>query len=115
MNPLVADPTLNRFGSAGFVGFRVIGDIGNDQWCYSFENGYGASVVRGPYSYGGPEGFFEVAVTHDPGDKLCYRTPVTNDVIGWLDEAAVLKTLGDIRALPATDDCPHSGLWGYDE
>ena len=108
MNTLNAAPNLNRFDAAGFVGYRVIETIGNDQWCYRFDNGYGASVVRGPYTYGGPEGFFEVAVTHDPGDHLCYQTPVTSDVIGWLDEGAVLTTLDAIRDLPANDDCEHS-------
>lgn len=53
-----------------------------DQWKFNFPNGYGASVIRNQYSYGGPEGFFELAVFL--GGELCYTTPITNDVLGWL-------------------------------
>jgi hypothetical protein len=112
MKAFVNDPTQNRFDVAGFVGYRHLEDLGNDQWRYEFENGYGGSVIRGPYTYGGEAGLFEVAVFHMPDDKLCYRTPVTNDVEGWLDDAGVLKTLEAIRALPRNDTCPHGGLWG---
>ena len=114
MRTLVNDPTLNRFDSAGFDGYRLL-EVGNDQWLYTFENGYGASVVKGPYTYGGPEGFYELAVLHGDEGALCYRTEITNDVIGWLDEAAVLKTLSAIRELPATSGCKHTGVWGSDE
>lgn len=30
------------------------------QWTFEFPNGYGASVIRTPYSYGGDQGKFEV-------------------------------------------------------
>lgn len=103
----VSDPSLNRFDAAGFIGHRKLHDIGNDQWAYEFENGYGASVIRGPYSYGGSSGFFEVAVCHGESQELCYRTEVTSDVIGWLDEAGVLKTLDAIRNLPVNNECDH--------
>jgi hypothetical protein len=109
MGPIAKDPTLNRFDAAGFDGYRLL-DQGNDQWLYTFENGYGASVVKGPYTYGGPEGFYELAVLHP--DSLCYRTEITNDVIGWLDEAKVLSTLDAIRELAPVDGCDHNGLWG---
>lgn len=65
----------------------------------SFANGYGASVVRGQYSYGGPEGFYELAV-FGPDGSLCYDTPVTDDVLGWLSEEGVSKALAEIEALP---------------
>ena len=32
------------------------------QKIYKFPNGYGASVIKGPYSYGGPDGLWELAV-----------------------------------------------------
>ena len=31
------------------------------QKIYSFPNGYGASVIKGKYTYGGPEGLWEIA------------------------------------------------------
>ena len=74
----------------------------NDQWLYRFENGYGASVIRGPYSYGGDRGLFELAVVTFDGDayKLCYDTPITDDVEGYLTESGVQMLLEQIRALP---------------
>lgn len=66
-----------------------------------FPNGYGASIVRGPYTYGGPD-LYEIAVLKFNGDgwDLTYDTPVTNDVIGWLDDQGVDDTLEQIGALP---------------
>lgn len=76
---------------------------GGTQVVHLFDNGYGASVVRGPYTYGGPEGFFEVGVIEFTGYgseyRLTYDTPITNDVLGWLDEAAVESVLAQIEAL----------------
>jgi len=64
-----------------------------------FPNGYGASIIRGPHTYGGPE-LYELAVLKD-GD-LCYDTPVTDDVLGWLTPEDVTAKLAEIEALPAT-------------
>lgn len=66
----------------------------------TFENGYGASVVRSEYSYGGAAGKYELAVVGLDG-SLCYDTPITDDVLGWLSEDGVTKALGAIAALPA--------------
>ena len=63
-----------------------------------FENGYEASVVRGPYTYGGREGFYELAVLHE--GRIVYDTPVTGDVCGWLTEEQVSEKLAEIEALP---------------
>ena len=63
-----------------------------------FENGYAASIISRPGSYGGSNGLFEVAVLHD--GEIVYDTPVTNDVIGHLDFAGVAATLKDIEELP---------------
>jgi len=73
-----------------------INAVGNEQRIYEFANGYGASVIRGPHTYGGPE-YFEVAVLR--GGHICYDTPITDDVIGWLTEEMVQETLGRIAAL----------------
>lgn len=63
-----------------------------------FPNGYGASVIRHPLSYGGPQGLYEIAVLD--GGAITYDTPVTSDVLGYLSEEDVEKTLADIEALP---------------
>lgn len=76
---------------------------GGTQVIHRFDNGFGASVIRGPYTYGGPEGFFEVGVIEFKGDGneygLTYDTPITDDVLGWLDEAGVEDVLAQIEAL----------------
>jgi len=66
---------------------------------YQFPNGYGASVVSGPYTYGGNAGLFEVAVLDSNGD-ITYDTPITSDVIGWLDFSAIDTILERIKNLP---------------
>lgn len=76
---------------------RTNDGVGTHDW-YRFKNGYGASVVRGPYSYGGPK-LYELAVL-DKDSNICYTTPITDDVIGWLDEDAVDAVLDQIEALP---------------
>lgn len=63
-----------------------------------FDNGYGASVVSHTYSYGGPQGLYEIAVLRD--DEIVYDTPVTSDVIGYLEEDEVTDILSKIQQLP---------------
>lgn len=63
-----------------------------------FDNGYGASVIKNRFSYGGSTGFYELGVTKD--DELHYDNPVANgDVIGWLEEEEVSKLLIEIQNL----------------
>ena len=75
--------------------------MGNHQRLFKFTNGYGASVVTGPYTYGGDEGLYELAVLEFTGDKhaLCYTTEITDDVIGYLTEEDVQDILARIEAL----------------
>ena len=63
-----------------------------------FDNGYGASVVVGPYTYGGEDGLYELAVL-DSNGKLTYETPITSDVEGYLSEDDVTKLLEQIQSL----------------
>jgi len=48
----------------------------------TFRNGYEASVVKSDHSYGGKEGLYELAIFKD--GEICYDTPITDDVIGYL-------------------------------
>ena len=72
----------------------------NEQRVYRFPNGYGASVVRGQYTYGGPA-LWELAVIKWSGAswEITYETPITSDVEGWLDDAKVEALLVEIAAL----------------
>lgn len=75
---------------------------GGEQHKYKFANGYGASVIRSAYSYGGDQGLWELAVL-GPDGRLNYDTTVTEDVEGWLKDADVDRLLKQISELPAGD------------
>lgn len=66
-------------------------------WVFEFSNGYGASVVCNEVSYGHNDGLFELAVIK--GGDICYDTPVTNDVVGYLTADEVADYLAEIRDL----------------
>jgi hypothetical protein len=72
--------------------------IGGVQARITFENGYGASVVKTPYSYGGKDGLYELAVLGIDG-HLTYDTPVTSDVIGYLRDIDVTEVMEKIQQL----------------
>ena len=69
-----------------------------EQCIVQFPNGYGASIVKGPHTYGGPQGLYELAVFGKDGG-ITYDTPITNDVLGYLSEEEIEKTLTDIKNL----------------
>ena len=64
-----------------------------------FDNGYAVSVVQGPHSYGGQKGLYELAVLDIDGD-VCYDTPITDNVIGFLKPEDVTKHMIEIQQLP---------------
>jgi len=72
--------------------------LGGLQHKYSFPNGYGASVVKHDYSYGGKDGLWELAVL-DAEEEITYHTPITQDVIGYLSWKNVEKYLQEIQDL----------------
>ncbi len=95
--------------------------LGTDrvQRLYRFTNGYGASCVRAKLmsipgldmerafgraygSYTRNEHEWEVAVIHWSGENftLVYDTPITDDVLGYVDESDLDALLDRIEALP---------------
>lgn len=75
---------------------------GKQQWEFKFDNGYGASVIKHFGSYGFEDDLFELAVIkYTKGNEweLCYSTPITNDVIGYLSNNDVLRYLYKIQRL----------------
>ena len=73
--------------------------MGMGQQCIvQFPNGYGASIVKGEHTYGGKDGLYELAVYGQDG-HISYDTPITEDVMGYLTEQDVEKTLTDIKNL----------------
>jgi hypothetical protein len=72
--------------------------LGGVQAVITFDNGYGASIVKTPHSYGGDRGLYELAVLGTDG-HLTYDTPVTNDVIGYLRDIDVTDVMEKIQQL----------------
>ncbi len=62
-----------------------------------FPNRYGASIIKSPYSYGGDQDLYELAVLYD--NMINYDTEITNDVLGYLTPEDVTKLLERIEAL----------------
>ena len=72
------------------------------QHVYEFPNGYGASVIKHDYSYGGKDGLWELAVLNFDLDRegaLDYNTDITGDVIGYLSWKNVENYLQEIMEL----------------
>lgn len=75
---------------------------GDNKWNRAhlkFDNGYGASVVRGPHSYGGQSGLYELAVLDSDGE-ITYGTHITDDVLGFLTPEDVTRHMIEIQELP---------------
>ncbi len=78
--------------------FKELPD-GSGIYCrIQFENGYGASIVKHKYSYGGDKGLYEIAVL-DSSDEITYTTSVTDDVIGYLRPEDVTDVIEKIEKL----------------
>lgn len=71
------------------------------QYLKFFDNGYGVSVVKHNFSYGGQVGLWELAVikVDEKEWEICYDTPITDDVIGWLDENEVMEIALEVSKL----------------
>jgi hypothetical protein len=79
--------------------FHELGDEGYGIRAFiKFDNGYTASVIRTERSYGGAAGLYELAVLDKYGDMV-YDTPITDDVLGHLNEDDVTKALKQIQEL----------------
>lgn len=74
---------------------------GGVQAVFRFPNGFGASVVRTPFSYGGHAGKWELGITKWSGKdfELTYDTDISDDVIGYLNPAEVDALLLRIQSL----------------
>lgn len=79
-------------------------DLSGEHAHHIFDNYYGVSVVRGPYTHGGRKGLYELAVLHMSPDAeysdLVYDTPVTNDVEGHLTPEDVTRLMKEVSKLP---------------
>ena len=78
---------------------EVQNDVGYPQTIYKFPNGYGASVIKFNYMYFG----IEIAVLKFDKEgnwDIDYSTPITNEVIGGLNDEErddVLQQIFDLK------------------
>lgn len=80
---------------------REAGVFAPETECWRFSipnhNDMEVSVIRSSMTYGGSEGLFELAMLKN--ERCVYDTPITNDVVGWLDEEGVLDILEDVQCI----------------
>lgn len=98
--------------------YSVINQEGSIKQYYKFYNGYGAAIIRNKIknplgdepadiylTFTNNDTQWELAVTiwHPNSDKieLCYDTPLTPDVMGYLSEDEVEEYLQKISKLPS--------------
>ena len=89
---------MKTFKDLDFQPHPNMGHVGGVQARIEFDNGYGASVVRSQYTYGGDRGLYELAVFGKDG-HITYDTPITNDVIGYLRPEDVTDVMEKIQQL----------------
>lgn len=81
-------------------------NVNGIQYVFKFDNGRGASVIKNDFSYGCSKDEWELAVLlfddeEAPDEyELDYDTPITDDVIGYLDDTEVRNILEEIQKLP---------------
>lgn len=63
-----------------------------------FDNGYGLSFIEGGRSYGLEAAVIKLTDKH-PYWELCYDTPITDDVIGYLEEEEILPLIQLVAGL----------------
>ena len=63
-----------------------------------YPNGYGVSIIYNEISYG-----LELAVLkgNEESAKLCYDTPITDDVLGHLNIKDLYEITNRVKALPS--------------
>lgn len=72
--------------------------MGGTQATIEFDNGYGASVITGKMFFTDSKHPYEIAVLN--GESIDYTTPITDDVLGYLNEEEANEILAKIEALP---------------
>lgn len=87
-----------EFIDSKFKPVKIFEHMGGIAKKYKFPNGFGASVIKTPSSYGGNEGLWELAVLDKDG-RLTYETHITSDVLGHLSEEELEYYLNEISKL----------------
>ena len=84
------------FKDLEFMPHPIMGADGTRAYM-EFPNGYGISVVTGKFAYSDDEHPYEAAVLSE--GLVCYNTPITDDVVGHLNEEGVTQIMKQIQEL----------------
>lgn len=81
-------------------------NMGGVLYHFMFPNGYGASIVKHMISYGHEDDLWELGVLVKNDDRyyLCYTTPITDDVIGYLTDESVNTIMHQIFEFKGEND-----------
>ena len=74
------------------------GGAGGIQAIMYFPNGFGVSVVKGPWFYSSKSEPYELAVLHKDG-SITYDTPITNDVLGYCTRDDITDIMKQVQEL----------------
>lgn len=81
--------------------FKEDEHLGGIHKVYKFPNGFGASVIKNPFSYGGRVGLYELAMIEfidNEEYELFYDSDIVKgDVLGYLTESEVREVLEKIK------------------
>lgn len=94
--------TLEHKGYEKYVISKDWNEGKSVQYIFKFPNNYGASVIKGPGTFGYKYDLWEVGVLwwdKDGRGGLCYDTEITNDVLENLSDEEVLHILDKIMLL----------------
>ena len=94
---------MKTFKDLEFIDHPMGAEVGGIMSRIYFDNGYGASIIQSQFSYGGKIGLYELAVLDEDGD-VCYTTPITDNVIGYLREEDVSEVMIRIQNLPTIEN-----------
>lgn len=99
---------LNYDGFENYLWKQMKHWSGGVQYIFRFGNSYGASIVKGYGTYGYEEDLWELAVLRFRSESederfIVYDTPITDDVIGWLNDKEVRDLLKRIQELNTWD------------
>ncbi len=78
-------------------------DSNMDRLRLTFNNGYQLSIIIGEYSYGGEDGFYEIAPYNKEGKmdgSLLGENDYGDDVMGYLSESEVkehIERIGNLK------------------
>ena len=89
---------VNRFGYKLKYRLEFIGCGFQEHYTTTFENGFGVSIIRGFYTYGGCKNLYEVAITNKNGD-IIYDKLDNQDVFGFLTDSEVKDVINRVENL----------------